>query len=417
MFVNQSPLFLNIELLVGLSCWVLLINLTKYITLKRNIILFGSIIFYLYFAGIQQFSLIAFIAILTFLAGKSQNSKLIIACIFLNLLAIVTSKWIVSQELPANSVMQSWIPLGVSFFVFEFIHYLVEVKRGMTPEESVFRFITFAFFFPTVVSGPIRRYPTFAENLRSLKRPNWSDIENGLASIGIGYIYKLMGDYCAVIQERSYNQGDFVGFDDGRILILCATLRIFLDFAGYSYIAIGFSRLIGIHLPRNFNAPYLATSIIEFWNRWHISLSSWVRDYLYIPMGGSRVAFSRQAINLIVSMVIIGLWHGYGSKFALWGALQGLALVVNHSFRRIRQKSRILLSTPLLLPPKMKKEMHKRGKTKPQVRLNRDLRVMISFFSWFLTMIFVSISWLVFFYPPSEAWRIIQSVFFQGVFN
>lgn len=226
-----------------------------------------------------------------------------------------------------------------------------------------------------------------------------------------------MGDYCAVIQERSYNQGDFVGFDDGRILILSATFRIFLDFAGYSYIAIGFSRLIGIHLPRNFNAPYLATSIIEFWNRWHISLSSWVRDYLYIPMGGSRVASSRQSINLIISMIIIGLWHGYGSKFALWGALQGSALVVNHSFRRIRQRSKI--SSPILsvVPPKIKKEMHKRNKSHTQVPINRNLKVAISLLSWFLTMTFVSISWLAFFYPPSEAWRIIYSVFFQGVFD
>lgn len=413
--MSQSPLFLNIELLFGLSCWVILIYLSRSTWLKKNLILYGSIIFYLYFAGINQFFVIVFLSLITFFIGKTENRRLMIVGIFINLGGILFSKWIVSQETATNLAARMWIPLGISFFVFEFIHYLIEIRRGTAPEESLSNFLTFSFFFPTVVSGPIRRYQSFSSNLQHLKRPSRFDIESGLAQIAIGYIYKFFGDYCAILQERSYNQGDFVGFDDGRFLLLGASLRIFLDFAGYSYIAIGFARLVGIHLPPNFNAPYLSTSIIDFWNRWHISLSSWVRDYLYIPLGGSRVAFSRQAVNLLISMVVIGLWHGYGLKFAVWGGLQGVALVVNHSFRRLRKSAYSVSHLSTTLPPKIKRDLEKKSKNLKQSRT--FFKPIASILSWFLTFSFVSISWLFFFYSPSEAWRIIYAIFLQGAFN
>jgi alginate O-acetyltransferase complex protein AlgI len=413
--MSQSPLFLNIELIFGLSCWVILIYLARSTWLKKNIVLFGSIIFYLYFAGINQFFVIVFLSLSTYFIGKTKNRKLIIVGILLNLGGILFSKWVVSQETTTNLAARIWIPLGISFFVFEFIHYLIEIRRGAQPEESLSNFLTFSFFFPTVVSGPIRRYQSFTSNLQQLKRPSRFDVETGLLHVAVGYIYKFLGDYCAILQERSYNQGDFVGFDDGRFVLLGASLRIFLDFAGYSYIAIGFARLIGIYLPPNFNAPYLSTSIIDFWNRWHISLSSWVRDYLYIPLGGSRVAFSRQAANLLISMVVIGLWHGLGLKFAVWGGLQGVALVVNHSFRRLRQNTHSVPSLSTALPPKIRRDLERKSKNLNQNRT--FFNQIASIFSWFLTFSFVSISWLFFFYSPSEAWRIFYAIFLQGALN
>ena len=409
--MNTSPLFLNIGVLTGLIIWVSLINLCKPRVIKLNLILLGSIIFYLLFAGFQQFLIILFLTLTTFYFARSKKRPFIYLGVFLNLASILFSKWLISIDSSNNMSLKNWIPLGVSFFVFEFVHYLVEIKRGMDPETNLFRFLTFSFFFPTVVSGPIRRFPSFQENIIKLERPTWNQIETGLTYIALGFIYKFLGDYCAVIQERSYSQGDFVGIDDGKFLILSTTFRIFLDFAGYSYIAIGISRLIGINLPRNFNAPYLSTSIIDFWNRWHISLSLWVRDYLYIPLGGSRVALSRQSLNLFLSMIVIGLWHGLGIQFVVWGGLQGLALMINHTFRRFNRPQMRLEPENRAIPPKIKRV---KARQLASINVKKD-HILVTMISWLLTFSFVSLSWLFFFYPPLEALRIIDSVFLQGV--
>lgn len=409
--MSESPLFLNVGVLTGLVIWVSLINLFNSRVIKLRLILFGSIAFYLLFAGFQQFLIITILTLTTFYFARTKKRNLIYLNIILNLFAILFSKWLVSMDSSINPSLHNWIPLGVSFFVFEFVHYSVEVKRGMIPENNLFLFVTFSFFFPTVVSGPIRRFPSFKENLVSLQRPTWIYVETGFSYIALGFIYKFLGDYCAVIQERSYSQGDFVGIDDGKFLVLSTTFRIFLDFAGYSYIAIGISRLIGINIPRNFNAPYLSTSIIDFWNRWHISLSSWVRDYLYIPLGGSRVTTPRQSFNLFLSMIVIGLWHGLGVQFAVWGGLQGIALSINHAFRRLRGQQLNVVNDTRIVPPKIRRVRAKQLKSESVKKGNIFTKVI----SWLLTFTFVSLSWLFFFYPPTEALKIIYSVFLQGV--
>jgi alginate O-acetyltransferase complex protein AlgI len=276
-----------------------------------------------------------------------------------------------------------WIPLGISFFVFEFIHYLVEIRRGMEPERIFRQFLTFSFFFPTVVSGPIRRYREFAEQTSSLKRISADNLMLGLSLISLGFIYKFGADQFSNFQDKMNYYGVYSGALGGVIFLFVISMRIFLDFAGYSYIAIGISRIVGIRIPRNFNAPYLSTSIIDFWNRWHISLSNWVRDYLFIPLGGSRVRFLRNVVNLLISMAVIGLWHGFGTRFLVWGLLQGVGLSINHAFRRMTKH-----------------------RTKPT---KSNVQVLVS---WIVTMLFVSCSWVFFFYDPEKALTIIGSILF-----
>jgi alginate O-acetyltransferase complex protein AlgI len=251
----------------------------------------------------------------------------------------------------------------------------------MEPESNLLKFITFGFFFPTVVSGPIRRYTNFATQTAELKPIQIENLMVGLFNVGLGFIYKFGADQFANYQDKMDYFQAYSGLKGGSAFLFVISMHIFLDFAGYSYIAIGIARILGIRIPQNFNAPYLATSVINFWDRWHISLSSWVRDYLYIPLGGSRVIFLRQAANLLICMAVIGLWHGFGLQFLIWGTLQGIGLVLNHFIRRV-------------LPKSGRNEI---GITSTAVR-------------WFCTMIFVSVSWVFFFYSPEKAFAILKSI-------
>jgi alginate O-acetyltransferase complex protein AlgI len=194
--------------------------------------------------------------------------------------------------------------------------------------------------------------------------------------IALGVIYKFAADYLVSQQELAFPHLDNAGVTKTYIFFMIISFRIFLDFAGYSLIAIGLAGLYGILVPQNFRAPYLSLSIIEFWNRWHISLSSWVRDYLYIPLGGSRKGKLKQSFNLLVAMLVIGLWHGFGTNFIVWGLYQGLGLTINHMWRqKFSQTSYITSEWPLLA---------------------KLMKV-------FLVFTFVSVGWLFFFYPVGEA--------------
>ena len=373
-----DPLFLNPQAVLTILIAIIFYAIGWNESIRRAVLLFFSFYFYFKFAGLIELGVVISLSLVTFFCGLSKKNKLISLAIVINLGTLVIAKYQLASF--STSV---WIPLGISFFVFEFIHYLVEIKRGMEPERVFRQFLTFSFFFPTVVSGPIRRYREFADQTSSLKRITSDNLMLGLSLISLGFVYKFGADQFANFQDKMNYYGVYSGALGGLVFLFVISMRIFLDFAGYSYIAIGISRIVGIRIPQNFNAPYLSTSIIDFWNRWHISLSNWVRDYLFIPLGGSRVHFLRNIVNLMISMAVIGLWHGFGARFLVWGLLQGLGLSINHAFRRLT-KGRI-----------------NSGKTKLQ-----------SLISWIVTMLFVSCSWVFFFYDPDRALTIIGSILF-----
>jgi alginate O-acetyltransferase complex protein AlgI len=227
------------------------------------------------------------------------------------------------------------LPLAISFFTFEFVHYLTDVAKGSAPIRSPFRFAFFSIFFPSIVSGPIKRYqPFLAQAEPGIRRPQASLALRGAAQVLVGFFKKLVvADNAALAIELldarpAHDRGSVV------LLMFLLSVRILFDFSGYSDIAIGLARMLGLQLPANFRYPYIARNISEFWQRWHISLSSWIRDYIYIPLGGGRRGLLAKTANLSVAMFLCGLWHGAAWHFGLWGLYHGFGLAVHSLWER-----------------------------------------------------------------------------------
>jgi alginate O-acetyltransferase complex protein AlgI len=234
-----------------------------------------------------------------------------------------------------NATLPAAAPLGVSFFAFEFVHYLYEIRRGAAPLRNPLRFLLFAIFYPSLVAGPIKRFREFDPALSAgAERVTAADLLEGLQRIALGFFKKVViaDNLTSAIDHFSPRMSELpLG---GRWLFLAAlALRIVADFSGYSDIAIGAARLLGIRLPENFNWPYAARNLQDFWQRWHISLSSWIRDYVYIPLGGNRVTPWRRATNVLLAFALCGLWHGPAWNFALWGIYHGAGLAIQAYLR------------------------------------------------------------------------------------
>ena len=231
------------------------------------------------------------------------------------------------------------LPIGISFFTFTQIAFLVDCWQGKAKEAKFVHYLLFVTYFPHLIAGPVLHHgqmmPQFANP--DVYRLNLAKVFDGLTIFALGLAKKLiLADGLADFVGAGFSaasRGDPIYFLDGWFTIISYTLQIYFDFSGYSDMAIGLSLLFGIDLPINFNSPYQASSIIDFWRRWHISLSTFLRDYLYIPLGGNRFGEVRRYINLLVTMVLGGLWHGASWNFILWGAAHGLLLTVNHLWK------------------------------------------------------------------------------------
>ena len=225
----------------------------------------------------------------------------------------------------------NWIlPLGISFYTFQTMSYTIDVFRGhIKAHRSIVDVAMYVSFFPQLVAGPIVRASDLLPQLQTKQEFEWSNIRQGIARIIWGLVKKVhFADAMAHIVTVVYGQSsDYSGWS-----LLLATyafaIQIYCDFSGYSDIAIGSAKLLGIHLPENFDAPYLTLSIQEFWRRWHMTLSSWLRDYIYIPLGGNRRGVFRTYVNLMITMLLGGLWHGAGWHWVVWGGLQGVVMSI-----------------------------------------------------------------------------------------
>lgn len=232
------------------------------------------------------------------------------------------------------------LPLAISFFTFEFIHYLFEIYRGHKPVNSFVLFSLFAAFFPTQIAGPIKRYPDFVAQMLSHreKHPTLKMFDDGLPLILIGLAKKvLLADNLAVLVQMGLKEPSSYGAPELWLFAYAFAFQIYFDFSGYTDIARGSAMLFGYKIPVNFNMPYIASNISDFWHRWHISLSSWLRDYLFIPLGGSRGGRWLTHRNLFLTMALGGLWHGASWNFMVWGIFHGLALIVHREFSMWRQ--------------------------------------------------------------------------------
>ena len=229
-------------------------------------------------------------------------------------------------------------PLGISFFVFEYVHYLIEVFRGTVAPARLGALSLFIMFFPTLICGPIKRYNLFHPE-EAASRFDPEGLHAGLQRILFGLAKKtLVADtvapYCTPILAHPER------YDAGMLWlgVYGYAMQIYFDFSGYSDIAIGSARLFGYRVPENFNYPYLQPNIARFWRAWHMSLTSWITDYVYIPLGGSRRGEARGAWNRLVSMTLCGLWHGAAVHFAVWGLYHGLALNAYRLWERVRER-------------------------------------------------------------------------------
>lgn len=237
----------------------------------------------------------------------------------------------------AAPMLKVTLPVGISFYTFQTLSYTIDVYRGdIKPERSLLRVALFVAYFPQLVAGPIIRPQHF---LPTLNRP-WAitgaSMRAGMNLAMVGLFKKvLIADNVAPLVDIIF------GFPEGQssIVVMLGTVlfavQIYCDFSGYTDIARGISRMFGVEIPLNFNFPYFSTSIIDFWRRWHISLSSWLRDYLYIPLGGSRGSGFSTYMNLMITMALGGLWHGAAWNFVIWGVYQGALLCINRAFRAI----------------------------------------------------------------------------------
>lgn len=230
------------------------------------------------------------------------------------------------------------LPVGISFFTFQSLSYTIDVyRRKMEPVRNILDFGFYVSFFPQLVAGPIVRASEFIPQLYSEFHLGKREFSHALFLVSKGLIKKIIiSDYIAVnFIDRVFDAPAFYSGFENLMAVYGYGLQIYCDFSGYTDIAIGLALILGFRLPVNFNSPYKAASIDDFWKRWHISLSRWLKDYLYIPLGGNRKGKIRTSINLIITMLLGGLWHGASLRFVIWGAFHGIALVISRTWRSL----------------------------------------------------------------------------------
>jgi alginate O-acetyltransferase complex protein AlgI len=232
----------------------------------------------------------------------------------------------------------AFLPLGISFFTFEFLHYAVDRYKDRTEEGTVGEYMAFILFFPTMVAGPIKRYQDFLPKLRNISLDWVMDWQRGFTRILAGLVKKFAVADVLTAYTNHLNIADIAQANRSvlPLWIFAYGIKIYADFSAYSDIAIGSARIFGIKVPENFDWPYLQSNISDFWRHWHISLSTWLVDYVFIPLGGSRVRVPRIYANLLVTMLVSGIWHGAGVNFIVWGLLHGIMLAAHRWWRGVR---------------------------------------------------------------------------------
>ncbi len=375
----------------GLFWVAFLIFLPIYAMLKKRrlqmmcFVLAFNLFFYYKSSGLCVCLLLATSLIDWTLSRKIAATASVVAKRCLLVLSLVCSLGVLAYFKYANFLLWNWheivgsnfsplhiiLPIGISFYTFQSVSYVVDVYKGkMEPARTWLDYAFYLTFFPTLLAGPIARARNLLPQIYQNNLPTRNEVYRGFWLIIIGIAKKaIIADYIA-----QYNNLVFAidpvsglpGYSGFECLmgILGYTMQIYCDFSGYSDMAIGIALILGFKLPENFNFPYKARNLTDFWRRWHISLSTWLRDYIYIPLGGNRKGARRTYFNCFMTMLIGGLWHGAAWRFVLWGGMHGLGLVVHKSMRRLLDR------VPDNLPVKV--------------------------LSWLITFVFVSTLWVFF---------------------
>ncbi|WP_279611143.1 MBOAT family O-acyltransferase [Thermostichus vulcanus] len=275
---------------------------------------------FLYFGLLFNIGLIAYYKYTVFLMSWLPPSKL--------------SVWITQLLHPDNIIL----PLAISFYTFQQISYLVDAYRGVIPNYSLLDYSLFVLFFPQLIAGPIVHHYEVIPQFNRLRNLLFcqKNFAIGCIVFVIGLSKKvLIADSLAGWVTLPFNHAAELSFIEAWTAALSYTYQLYFDFSGYCDMALGLGLMLNVKLPINFNSPYKSTSIVEFWRRWHITLSNFLRDYLYIPLGGNRLGESRRVINLMITMLLGGLWHGAGWTYIAWGGFHGVCLSINHIWKKV----------------------------------------------------------------------------------
>ncbi|MCR5792754.1 MAG: MBOAT family protein [Lachnospiraceae bacterium] len=306
-------------------------------------------------------TLVTYVSGLLFSRLDKRNRSIIwkrlimILCICVNLAILFLFKYGNFGIDTVNAVLSFWnidiikhrfdflLPVGISFYTFQALGYMIDVYRGdVEPEKNIFRYALFVSFFPQLVAGPIERSKNLLNQMRNidkLKLWNARRVTSGAILMIWGLFMKMViADRVSILVDTVFNNYRMYGSTELILAAIGFTLQIYCDFGSYSMIAIGAAKVMGFELMENFKAPYLARSIREFWSRWHISLSTWFRDYLYIPLGGNRKGAVRKSINIMIVFLVSGLWHGANWSFVVWGGIHGLYQVIGDILRPLKER-------------------------------------------------------------------------------
>jgi len=350
----MSYLSLSFALLTAVLL-ILYHALSEKVNVRGMILLGGSLFFYLSFDLIYLLFL-AFTAISTYIAAlemrKHSAKTVMLLCIAAN-----AAIWFIIKVMPwaidfSCSILNYFglefefddsaiiVPVGISYFTLQAIGYLIDVyKRKILPEQSFWKYLLFIIYFPAIVQGPISRYGSLMPQLLNTEKFSFENIRKGSILILFGFVKKVViADRLGIFVDTGFGSYSEL---DGAVLYMVAigySLQLYMDFSGCVDICRGVSTLFNVDLINNFNRPYLATSIKDFWSKWHISLSLWLKDYVYIPLGGNRKGVLRKYINLFITFIVSGIWHGAGFSFLMWGALHAVYQIAGQITYGFREK-------------------------------------------------------------------------------
>ncbi len=377
-------IFCSIEYILFFLTILLLMLLAKSNNVKKFILLLGSYYFYAYW-DYRFLLLLVVLSLANYHAGRKIASahgatgrkNWLIAGVVFDLTILGFFKYFNFFTGSINSVMSHTnlrlpaldiiLPIGISFMTFEVMSYTIDIYRGKNkPASSLLDLSLLVSFFPHLISGPILKPGHFLPQLGRDICISWKNIESGTQIFLLGMVKKvLIADRLAFFVDPVFKAPHDYGSGTVWLAAIAYAIQIYCDFSGYTDMAIGSARCLGFEFPPNFNMPYIARSTTEFWKRWHISLSTWLKDYLYIPLGGNRKGGARRMVNLMIVMLLGGLWHGASWNFVIWGGLHGLGLMVHKSYRA------------WLGPREFRSRVY-------------------AVLSWFLTMVFVCVAWVFF---------------------
>lgn len=318
--------------------WLLIVSMVFYSTAGIDAV------------GILLLSIISVYTSGIYIGKKKGMAKLVLfLCLLFNIGILFVFKYlnffmVILEKVTLGSVEAAHfnmiLPLGLSFYILKSVGYLIDVYRDkIGPEENFFKLALFISFFPQIVAGPIERAGNMLKQFDNPKPIDFDRFRNGFLQVLWGYFLKLViAERLAIFVNTVFDTSDGIRGSVAFVAIIFYTFEIYADFAGYSHIAIGIARILGIDVMKNFECPYLAMSIAEFWRRWHVSLSSWFRDYLYIPLGGNRKGTVRKFINILIVFTVSGLWHGADFTFLAWGLIHGIYQVIGGVLSPFRDK-------------------------------------------------------------------------------